>query len=74
LQLCYLGVITSGLGYGLWYYALSKMEASKLSVFNNIQPILTTIMAFFLFGHLPSAVFVIGAMIAIVGVILTQKG
>ena len=74
LQLCYLGVITSGLGYGLLYYALSKMEASKLSVFNNIQPILTTIMAFFLFGQLPSSVFVIGAMIAIVGVILTQKG
>jgi drug/metabolite transporter (DMT)-like permease len=31
-------------------------------------------MAFFLFGQLPSSVFVIGAMIAIVGVILTQKG
>lgn len=73
-QLFYLGVITSGLGYALWYFALTKMEASKLAVFNNIQPVLTTIMAFFLFNALPSELFVIGAFIAICGVIITQLG
>ncbi len=73
-QLFYLGVITSGLGYALWYVALTRMEASKLAVFNNIQPVLTTIMAFFLFNTLPSETFVIGALVAICGVIITQKG
>ena len=73
-QLFYLGVITSGLGYALWYFALTKMEASKLAVFNNIQPVLTTIMAFFLFNTLPSELFIIGAIIAICGVIITQLG
>jgi RarD protein len=73
-QLFYLGVITSGLGYALWYFALTKMEASKLAVFNNIQPVLTTIMAFFLFNTLPSEFFMIGAFIAICGVVITQLG
>lgn len=73
-QLFYLGVITSGLGYALWYFALTKMEASKLAVFNNIQPVLTTIMAFFLFNTLPSEFFMIGALIAICGVVITQLG
>lgn len=73
-QLFYLGVITSGLGYALWYFALTKMEASKLAVFNNIQPVLTTIMAFFLFNTLPSEFFMIGAIIAICGVVITQLG
>ena len=73
-QLFYLGVVTSGVGYALWYIALTKMEASKLAVFNNIQPVLTTIMAFFLFNVIPSETFIIGAIVAIVGVIITQKG
>ncbi|MFM8280514.1 MAG: DMT family transporter [Bacteroidota bacterium] len=73
-QLFYLGVITSGLGYALWYVALTKMEASKLAVFNNIQPVLTTIMAFFLFNAIPSETFILGALVAICGVIITQKG
>ncbi|MFM6955352.1 MAG: DMT family transporter [Ignavibacteria bacterium] len=73
-QLFYLGVITSGLGYGLWYFVLTKMEASKLAVFNNIQPVLTTIMAFFLLNTLPSEFFIIGAIIAIIGVVITQLG
>ena len=73
-QLFYLGVITSGLGYALWYIALTKMEASKLAVFNNIQPVLTTVMAYFLFNALPSEFFIFGAIIAIIGVVITQLG
>jgi len=73
-QLFYLGIITSGLGYALWYVALTKMEASKLAVFNNIQPVLTTIMAFFLFNAIPSETFIFGAIVAICGVIITQRG
>jgi drug/metabolite transporter (DMT)-like permease len=69
-----LGVITSGLGYALWYFALTKMEASKLAVFNNIQPVLTTVMAYFLFNTLPSEFFIFGAIIAIIGVVITQLG
>ena len=50
-QILWLGIIISGVGYSIWYYALSKFEASKVAVFNNLQPILTTIMSVFAFGQ-----------------------
>ena len=74
LQVFYLGAITSGVGYALWYYVLGKMDASKVSVFNNIQPILTAIFAFILFGTNVTAYFVVGGVLVIAGVYLTQKG
>jgi drug/metabolite transporter (DMT)-like permease len=73
-QLAFLGVITSGLGYALWNYALSIADASKVSVFNNLQPVLTTILAFFFLGTEPGLLFIIGGIVAIAGVIMTQRG
>jgi drug/metabolite transporter (DMT)-like permease len=73
LQLFYLGVITSGLGYALWYYALTHMETSKVAVFNNLQPVLTTILALIIFGTEPTIPFVIGGVIALSGVVITQR-
>lgn len=72
-QLFYLGVITSGIGYGLWYYALSRLESSKVAVFNNLQPVITSALAFVLLGASPSPLFVLGGAIALVGVIITQR-
>ncbi len=74
VQLFYIGVVTSGIGYGLWYYALSKIEASKVAVFNNCQPIMTTILAIVFLSQTPTPMFLLGGTIAIIGVILTQKG
>lgn len=73
-QLFYIGVITAGVGYGLWYYALSRIEASKVAVFNNCQPILTTILTIIFLHQSPSPLFIAGGAVAIIGVILTQKG
>lgn len=72
-QLFYLGVITSGVGYALWYYALTHMDTSSVAVFNNLQPIFTTILAFILFGTEPTLAFLIGGVIALAGVVVTQK-
>lgn len=74
LQVFYLGAITSGVGYALWYYVLGKMDASKVSVFNNIQPILTAILSLILFGTNISLYFIVGGLLVISGVYLTQKG
>ena len=73
-QIIYLGAITSGLGYGLWFYALKRMEASKLSVFNNFQPALTAILAFLIFGTQVTPYFLVGGTMIVIGVVLTQKG
>lgn len=73
-QIFYIGAITSGVGYALWYYALQKIEASKVAVFNNIQPILTTVLAYFILDNVISANFIIAGVLIIVGVVITQRG
>lgn len=73
-QIFYIGAITSGVGYTLWYYALQKIEASKVSVFNNIQPVLTTILAYFILDNAINANFVVAGVLIIAGVIITQRG
>ncbi len=70
----YLGLGTSLLGYGLWYYALGKIDTGKVAIFTNLQPVITTILSVVLLGTSITPMFVIGGVIAICGVILTQFG
>lgn len=72
-QLFYLGVITSGIGYGLWYYALSRLDSGKVAVFNNLQPVLTSLLTLIVLGTAPTTLFLIGGSVAQVGVIITQR-
>lgn len=73
-QIFYLGAMTSGVGYALWYYALSKTDASKVSIFNNLQPILTAVMGYFFLNSLISWQLAVGGAIIITGVVITQRG
>ncbi len=73
-QIFYLGLITSGVAYVLWYFALKKMEAGKLAVFSNLQPILTTILAIIFLDYSLTVYFIIGGILTIIGVIVTQRG
>jgi len=72
--LLYLSLGTSIFSYFLWYYALERIEASKVSIFSNLQPVLTTVLAVVLLGQVVTATFVVGGVIAVAGVILTQFG
>lgn len=68
----YLALGTSVIGYVLWYYAIGKFDTTKVAVFSNAQPILTAIMAV-IFLHQPiTPHFVLGGVITIAGVLLTQ--
>ena len=73
-ELMYLSIGTSVLGYVLWFYALKHIEASKVSVFNNLQPVFTTIMAVIFLGHQVSISFILGGILIIIGVIAAQRG
>lgn len=74
MELIYLGTFTSAIGYAIWYYALTKIDASKLSVYNNLQPALTAILALLIFGTPITLIFIIGGTLIIVGVFITQRG
>ncbi|MFC2130132.1 DMT family transporter [Bacteroidota bacterium] len=74
LQILYLGVITSGVAYALWYIILTMTEASKVAVFNNLQAVFTTIFSVIIFAHQMTFPFVIGGLLIIAGVYITQRG
>ena len=70
----YLALGTSLVAYFLWYYALGRIEASKVAIFANLQPVLTTVLSVLLLGQSITQAFVIGGLMALAGVILTQLG
>jgi drug/metabolite transporter (DMT)-like permease len=72
MQVLYLSLGTSIAGYVLWYYALGKIEASKVAVFTNGQPVITAIMAYFFLKQGITLSFGLGAIATIAGVIITQ--
>lgn len=74
VQILYLGLITSGLGYALWYILLTMRDASKTAVFNNLQPVMTTILAVIILHQAITIPFLFGGVMIIIGVFITQKG
>lgn len=72
-DLLYLGLITSGVGFGLWQYLLTKRSSVQVSVFNNLQPVITTILTVLIFGLRPSLAFILGGVITLSGVLITQR-
>lgn len=72
VSLAYLVLIISILAYFLWYWVLKYMEASRLAVIQNIQPIIASAVAVVLLSETISRAFVIGGIVVITGVILTE--
>ncbi|MCX7908678.1 MAG: DMT family transporter [Ignavibacteria bacterium] len=72
LQILYLSVMTSGVAYLLWYYALKRLPASSVGVFNNLQPVFTTILSIIFFEQTLTELYVIGGVFVLVGVTLAQ--
>jgi drug/metabolite transporter (DMT)-like permease len=74
LRVAYLASIASVLNYILWYSALAKLETTKVAVFQNLQPILTTIIALILARVVMTAKLGIGGTMALAGVLIVQIG
>ncbi|MDP2807162.1 MAG: EamA family transporter [bacterium] len=74
LSLLYLALMTSVLGYLVWSWGLSKLEATKVSVFSNLQPIVAALLGWAFLSEPITLRFAIGAAVVIAGVFLTEKG
>ncbi len=70
----YLALLTSVLGYLAWNWGLSKLEASKVTVLSNLQPILAALLAWAVLGEAITPRFVLGAAAVAAGVTLTERG
>jgi drug/metabolite transporter (DMT)-like permease len=69
----YLSLFTSVVSYILWFYALGRMDTTKVAVFANAQPILTTILAVLFLDQPITIAFLVGGTITIAGVLITQR-
>ncbi|MBU5483266.1 DMT family transporter [Clostridium sp. MSJ-11] len=72
VSIVYLGILSSLITSFLVNYALSKMEASKMSVFNNLSTLITMIAGIIFLGEKLQYFHIIGAVMIILGVIGTN--
>ncbi|MFQ5453889.1 MAG: DMT family transporter [Candidatus Zixiibacteriota bacterium] len=68
----YMAVGTSIIVYVLWYWVLKYMEASRIAVFHNIQPLIASVIAYFWLNEPLGLTFIIGGVIVIAGVIIAE--
>lgn len=72
LALAWLAIASSTLSYLAWYYAIRRLDPSRVAIFNNLQPIGTALVAWAL-GAPPHASLFLGAALVVSGVLLAQR-
>jgi drug/metabolite transporter (DMT)-like permease len=70
--LAYIALVTSVASYLLWGFALSRIEASRVAVFTNLQPIVTALIAWAVFGDPLTLHFVVATLCVLGGVALAS--
>lgn len=71
-SIVYLGLMTSVVAYLLWSYALSKVPASRVAIFSNLQPAVTALVAWLFLDEALHWELALGGALVLVGVRLTQ--
>lgn len=73
-SLLYIALLTSIVSYLLWGWALSRIEASRVAVFTNLQPIATALLAWVVFGEPLTPHFLAATAFVLTGVWLADRG
>ncbi|RKG73276.1 DMT family transporter [Corallococcus exercitus] len=71
-SIVYVGLMTSVVAYLLWSYALSKVPASRVAIFSNLQPAVTALVAWLFLDEALHWELALGGALVLVGVRLTQ--
>lgn len=72
LGILYVIILSSFLGHFCWQWALSRMEAGKVGVFNYIEPVVTTITAIILLSERITFPFVVGSLFIFSGLLIAE--
>ncbi len=72
LSVLYMALGTSVAAYVLWYWVLKYMDASRVAVFHNIQPIIASVVAYIFLSEPLGLSFVLGGIVVLSGVIITE--
>lgn len=72
VPLLLLGIFASSVAYAIWAFLFSRLGAAKANVYSNLIPVFTAIISFAFFGEAFAWQKVIGIMMVILGLILSQ--
>lgn len=72
LSVLYMAIGVSVVAYVLWYWVLKQIEATRMAVFHNLQPVLASVIAYFWLGEPLGAPFIIGGLTVLTGVIVAE--
>lgn len=72
-SVAYLVVVTSVVAWLIYYWALGRAEASRVAIWSNLQPVLTALLAWAMYGEALTGPFVAGGAMVVAGVILTER-
>ncbi|MBU9713149.1 DMT family transporter [Evansella tamaricis] len=73
LGILYIGIFPSALALAAWYKGVGQIGPAKASVFFNLVPVFTTILAILFLGEMVSYHQLIGGFIVLLGVYLSTK-
>jgi drug/metabolite transporter (DMT)-like permease len=71
-SILYMAIVISVLAYFLWYWVLKYMEASRVAIVQNIQPIIASGVAAAVLAEPITRYLIIGGVVVIGGVLLTE--
>ena len=74
LAVIYLGVFPAAIAYIVWMYVLQSIPASHAASFLYLSPVIAALVAWFWLGEIPVFLSIIGGVLALIGVILVNKG
>jgi len=70
----FLGCVSSGLCYLLWYDGLSVLSAARVSVFQFLQPLIGVLVAYFLMGERFTLFIYVGGAMVLSGIWMVNNG
>jgi drug/metabolite transporter (DMT)-like permease len=71
--LAFLVIATSVVAYLLWAFALRRLEAARVAVFTNLQPVATAALSYAIFGERIGVGAAVGGLFVLAGVTLAQR-
>jgi drug/metabolite transporter (DMT)-like permease len=72
--LAYVALVSTVLAYLLYYFAVDRLDPSKVAVFTYLQPLLAAAVAYFAAGDRVTGHLVVGGALILLGVVLAERG
>jgi drug/metabolite transporter (DMT)-like permease len=72
--LAYVALVSTVLAYLLYYFAVDRLDPSKVAVFSYLQPLLAATVAYFAAGESVTGHLLIGGALILLGVVLAERG